>query len=303
MTTTILDIQLKRSSKVYHPGETLYGSIVVKNSSKSEIKHDGIILQLEGLLSIQVPPSKQGLIDTLVNSPKPSLLHSEFVDVVKAGKLPPGCSELPFEVSLPLSSSKKPIYETFHGNCINIHYAIRCTMKRSLLAKPLIGMVEFLVEHKSVSTPLPPRARMFSLTPASVSSAGERNRLPHFSVTGHLDSDIVVLDMPLTGQVCVEECSGGVVSGIEVQLHRLETCGNPADTTAPREVSEVQGWQVCDGDVARGLVIPLYLPLPRAFTCASVAAPNFAIEFRLTIQLAFCNDHLVTETFPVNLTR
>lgn len=44
-----------------------------------------------------------------------------------------------------------------------------------------------------------------------------------------------------------------------------------------RAVSEVQGWQVCDGDVARGLQIPLCLPMPRAFTCVTTKAHNFAI--------------------------
>ncbi|XP_047736371.1 vacuolar protein sorting-associated protein 26C isoform X2 [Hyalella azteca] len=283
--------------------ETLYGCLVVSNPCKSDLKHDGIIMQLEGVLSILIPPSKQGLIDTVVNSLKPTVLHSEVLEICRAGKFPHGTSELPFEVLLPISSPKKPIYETFHGNSINIHYALRCTVKRSLLSKPLIQMTEFLVEHKPSSCPLPPRVREFSLTPANVNNAGERSRLPNFSITGRLDSDMCSLSKPLTGEICVQECSGGVVNSIEVQLHRLETCGNPADHLAPTETSEVQSWQVCDGDVARGLAIPLCLPLPRVFTCATVSSRNFAIGFEVIIQVAFCNDHLVKETIPIVLER
>lgn len=298
-----MEIILKKSNKVYHTGETIYGSVMVTCFSKGDTKHDGITLQVEGVLSVQFSPRTVGLIDTLVNSPKPSVLHSDSVEVCSGGRFPAGTTELPFEVMLPLSSPKKSLYETFHGNCINIQYSLRCSMKRSLLAKPLVQMIEFIVEQKNSPAPLIPRIRQFKLSPASVVNAGERSRLPRFSVTGHLDSDTWQLAAPLTGEVCVRECTGGVISSIELQLHRVETCGNPADSSAPKESREVQGWQVCDGDVARGLVIPLCLPLPRAFTCSTTTASNFAIEFQVTILVAFGNDHLVTESFPLVLVR
>uniref|UniRef100_A0A2P2I9X0 Down syndrome critical region protein 3-like n=1 Tax=Hirondellea gigas TaxID=1518452 RepID=A0A2P2I9X0_9CRUS len=300
---TSMDIILKRPNKVYHPGETLYGAVLVSNTSKGDVKHEGVMLQLDGLLSVQLSPRTQGLIDTFVNSPKPTVLQSEMVEVCKPGRLPPGQSELAFEVPLPLSTPKKPIYETFHGNCINIHYSLRATMKRSLLTKPLVQMIEFIVEHKPADATPPSTAREFTLSPNSVSNAGERARLPQFSVTGHIDTHNCSLSRPLTGQVCVERCNGGVISSIELQLHRLETCGSPAHFNTPTEVSEVQGWQVCDGDVQRGLIIPLCLPLPRAFTCATHTADNFAIGFQVSLVVMFDNDHIVTESFPLVLTR
>jgi len=39
-----------------------------------------------------------------------------------------------------------------------------------------------------------------------------------------------------------------------------------ADGTA-REATEIQNLQVGDGDVVRGLAIPLYMIFPRIFTC------------------------------------
>ena len=33
-------------------------------------------------------------------------------------------------------------------------------------------------------------------------------------------------------QLCVDDCTGGSISSVELQLHRVETCGNPADNMA-----------------------------------------------------------------------
>lgn len=74
----------------------------------------------------------------------------------------------------------------------------------------LLGSYYYLYIHMTLiktvyvqNSPAPPipRLRQFKLSPASVANAGERARLPRFSVTGHLDSDTWQLDAPLTGEV------------------------------------------------------------------------------------------------------
>ena len=50
---------------------------------------------------------------------QPIQLLSYNLDIAKAGKLPSGKTEIPFELPLK-SKSNKPLYETYHGVFVNI---------------------------------------------------------------------------------------------------------------------------------------------------------------------------------------
>lgn len=90
----------------------------------------------------------------------------------------------------------------------------------------------------------------------------------------------------------MEEC-GAPIKSIELQLVRVERTGAllgscqvpavPAHALPPAlravidgkestDATEIQNLQVGDGDVARGLGIPLYMIFPRLFACPSVSA-------------------------------
>jgi hypothetical protein len=116
------------------------------------------------------------------------------VEVAKAGKLPPGKTEIPFELPLKTKAGMQ-LYETYHGVFVNIQvgqatldttthgaaivrrclpgatasaptsygrlpptisqYTIRVDMKRSTFSKDLTKTIEFLVNFKG--KPEPPR--------------------------------------------------------------------------------------------------------------------------------------------------
>lgn len=50
------------------PQETVSGMVVVE--SRSETRHDGITLTMDGVASIQLSPKSAGLIESIVNSSK-----------------------------------------------------------------------------------------------------------------------------------------------------------------------------------------------------------------------------------------
>lgn len=50
------------------PQETVSGTVVVE--SRSETRHDGITLTMDGVASIQLSPKSAGLIESIVNSSK-----------------------------------------------------------------------------------------------------------------------------------------------------------------------------------------------------------------------------------------
>ncbi|CAH0746520.1 unnamed protein product [Diatraea saccharalis] len=72
----------------------------------------------------------------------------------------------------------------------------------------------------------------------------------------------------------VDECTVPIKS-IELQLVRVETCGCAEGYS--RDATEIQNIQVGEGDVARGRDVPLYMVLPRLFTCPTVTTTNFKI--------------------------
>ncbi|RXG60234.1 Down syndrome critical region protein 3 [Armadillidium vulgare] len=288
-----ISIVLKKSDWTFYDGDIISGVVVI--DSKSEEKHDGIQISLEGLLNINLSSKNAGLLDSFVQTSKPLVLTSYAKEIVKPGKLSAGRTQLPFEVPLK-AKTNRTLYETFHGVHIFILYTLKCEVKRSLLAKH---------NKKHLFEPGDgPKAKFtrkeFEIKPESLQNVRERSRVPQFLVQGYLDSTDLILSKPITGELCVVECERGI-SSIELQLVRIETCGSTEINT--KEVSEIQNIQLCSGDIPRGVNIPVYMMLPRLFTCTTTIAPTFKIEFELNIIIIFDNDHLVMESFPIHLTR
>uniref|UniRef100_A0A2C9KPS3 Down syndrome critical region protein 3 n=1 Tax=Biomphalaria glabrata TaxID=6526 RepID=A0A2C9KPS3_BIOGL len=107
-------------------------------------------------------------------------------------------------------------------------------------------------------------------------------------------------DTPASLLLIVEHCEAQIKS-IEIQLVRVETCGC-AEGFA-KDATEIQNIQIADGDVARNMAIPIYMVFPRLFTCPSLSTNNFKVDFEINIVVVFVDDHLVTENFPLKLTR
>ncbi|TNN43811.1 Down syndrome critical region protein 3 [Liparis tanakae] len=236
-----LDIRLKRANKVYRDGEVVAGVILLV--CKEALQHHGVSLTMEGLVNLQLSSKSVGVFEAFYNSVKPIPLISSVVEVAKAGKIPAGKTEIPFE--FPLSGKgNKVLYETYHGVFVNIQYTLRCDMKRPLLAKDLSRSCEFIV-HSQVS-----------------------------GAAGRLDATSCDIGRPLTGELVVEN-SEVPVKSIELQLVRVETCGC-AEGYA-RDATEIQNIQIAEGDVCHGLAVPVHMVFPRLFTCPTLETTNFKV--------------------------
>lgn len=73
-------------------------------------------------------------------------------------------------------------------------------------------------------------------TPPSSVSALQRALLPKFLIRGHLSSTNCVITQPLTGELVVES-SEVAVRSVELQLVRVETCGEPQGWTQGTSVA------------------------------------------------------------------
>lgn len=293
-----LEVRLKKASKVYREGELIRG--VVSITSKGEISHNGLSLTLEGNVNLQLSAKSVGVFEAFYNSLKPIQLLNYTLELAKPGKFPNGTTEIPFE--LPLKGKPgKQLYETYHGVFVSVMYSMRCDMKRSLLARDLQKIVEFIVECKSNTTPEDGEKKVdFTVSPESLQNVKNRSGVPQFLVTGHLDTANCVITKPFTGELTVSHSSAPIRS-VELQLVRVETCGCAEGFS--RDATEIQNIQIGEGDVCRNVPIPIYMIFPRLFTCPSLNTNNFKIEFEVNIIIVFQDDHLVTENFPIKLLR
>ncbi len=291
-----LDIKLKKASKVYKDGEVLKGAVVV--TSKGELNHQGVTLTMEGTVTLQLSAKSVGMFEAFYNSLKPIALVNYTTDIAKPGRFPNGTTEIPFEMPLRAKSGKK-LYETYHGVFVNIMYTMRADMKRSLLAKDLQKVSEFLVENME-GEKVEEKAVNFTISPQSLDNVKDRANIPDFLVTGKIDNVHCCITHPFSGELMVER-SSATIRSIELQLVRVETCGC-AEGYA-RDPTEIQNIQIAEGDVCRGVAIPIYMVFPRLFTCPTLSAGNFKVEFEANIVIIFQDDHLVTENFPIKLSR
>ncbi|XP_020287618.1 Down syndrome critical region protein 3 homolog isoform X2 [Pseudomyrmex gracilis] len=294
-----IDIRLKRASKIYHEAEVVTGLIFLKTNS--DIKHDGIYLTMEGSVNLQLSSKNVGIFEAFYNSVKPIQLVQYTLDVAPSGKIPSGTTEIPFELPLKPRGSKS-LYETYHGVFVNIQYLIRCDIKRSFLAKDVSKSLEFIVEDRPSSKLEKEHNKMvlFKIMPESLQNTRDRSNMPRFCISGTLDSLHCKLSEPLTGEVIIENCEA-VIKSIELQLVRVETCGCAEGYS--RDATEIQNIQIGEGNVCTNLPIPIYMIFPRLFTCPTLSTSNFKVEFEVNLIIVFEDDYLVTENFPIILSR
>lgn len=289
-----LDIKLKKVNKIYHENEKILGTIAVHG--RGEVVHNGISLTIEGTVNMQLSAKSVGLFEAFYNSVKPIVLLTSTIEIAKPGKLPSGNTEIPFEINLKNLKHKK-LYETYHGVFINVNYSLKCDMKRPMLTKDLEKSCEFIIEYEKQKDSEPEKRTPFKISPSTIKS---KKTLPMFQIEGHLDSAVCQIEKAFTGEIKVISSSVQIKS-VELQLVRVETCGC-AEGYA-KDATEIQNLQIADGDLCRGISIPIYMIFPRLFTCPTLETPNFKIEFEVNIVVVFKDDHLVTENFPIRTYR
>ena len=295
-----MDLCLKRVDRIYRPGDLVEG-VVVATSPKGTLSHKGITITMEGVVTLQLSARSIGLFDAFYNSLKPVQLVSQTAEVCKAGKLPEGSTEIPFEFRLEAVQGAE-FNETYHGVFVNVAYNMRVDCQRGMLAKPLQKVLEFIVELPPRDPPVEEKKFDFCVTPESLQNIKKTavQHIPKFKISGNLRSTACHIGSPLAGQLIVEE-SDAIIKSVEVQLVRVETCGC-ADGWA-KEATEIQNIQVCEGDVCRNLYIPIFMVFPRLFTCPTSVSKTFKIEFEVNLIVQFANGHMISENIPIVLYR
>jgi len=295
-----LDIHLNRVDRIYKPGDKVTGALVLETSGG--FAHSGVTVQMTGAVTLQLSARSVGLFEAFYNSLKPITMVDYTVEIEKTGKIADGKSEIPFEFDLrPLEGQE--LYETYHGVYVNVSYTLKADVIRKFLGRNLNKTVEFIVElptkiAKGVP-PTPSQAETFAISPESLEvSAKKAKAIPDFHIKGELTSTKCMINDPFIGKLVLERCEEPIKC-IELQLVRVETCGC-AEGFA-KEATEIQNIQIVDGDIVHGFEVPIHMVFPRLFTCPSVAARTFKIDFEANIVLMFPDGRLVTKKYARNV--
>lgn len=313
-----LEIKLKRSDRVYVPGETVKGVVVV-DSPKGTTSHSGLSLLVRGQITSTPACRSMGVPDYICQAARPvSLLNVPLITMAAPGKFPEGRTEIPFEFALespaqteeslaseeatgPPSAYVSRLLESYHGVMIEVTYELKVELNRGTFNKNWTNETEFFI-HTPRKKPVPPKPVQLKLTRDELKNVRGKDSLPEFSILGSLSSALCNVNTPLEGEVIVVQ-SAEPIRTIEVQLIRVETLVSSVEGTSVREATEIQNIQIADGDVSRNLSIPIHMIFPRIFTCSSFKTPVFAVEFEINVVVVFASGLQITENVPVKLYR
>ena len=181
-----------------------------------------------------------------------------------------------------------------------MQYVIGVEVKRGVMSKNLKRTLEFIVEiARHVAAAAAERATRSCPSRSRTSRSRAITMSPTFKIVSGLDSVACNIGQELTGEVVVEECSATIKS-IELQLVRVETCGYRRGWRARRPRSRTsrspgRRGQRLEDPGAHGLPAPLHVPHP--------VGKTFKVEFEVNLVILFSDGHLLTENFPLKLSR
>jgi len=295
---TTVEIKLNRFDRVYRPGDTVSGYVLLK--SATPFTHSGVTIELEGTIGLQLSAKSVGLFEAFYSSMKPVPIIQKNETLNTGAKCPNG--ETRYEFAIDLTTDGK-LNETYHGVFINIQYTLAAGVKMGMMTADVKKSIEFIVEIPEPVANITIKPAKLNITPASVERMHEGISIPDFRVCGKIDNLNCDLRKPMTGEIIVDKCEAGL-SSIDLQLIRIETCGC-AEGIA-REATEIQSIQLASGDVCQGeqWKLPIHMFFPRLFTCPTMSSRgNFKIEFEVNVVVKLADGHVIAENFPLNLCR
>ncbi|EFC44238.1 predicted protein [Naegleria gruberi] len=301
-----VEIQLKKADRTYFSGEKVRGVVKI-NAKQGGFKSSAINLKVEGTVSFQYSgTSNVNIFDVVMNSFKPIKLIDLQIQLDKGGtKFPSGNTDIPFEFVLQPLNKKIPLYETYAGVYLSCRYKISCEVKMGLFSKDQNTSVDFTVYNRGQETNIviPKQIKQFLLTPQTLQNVIRQNvtGIPEYEIRGFVSDTICDITDPLDGEIEIVKSSSRIKS-LEVQLVRVESCSVEGGNMI-KEATEIQNIQMGEGNVCKGLKIPIYMIFPRLFTCPTLIGANFRIQFEINIIVIFADGYQITENIPIILYR
>ncbi|XP_012853259.1 PREDICTED: Down syndrome critical region protein 3 isoform X2 [Erythranthe guttata] len=276
-----IEIKLSRFNRIYRPDEILEGKLIARLTSA--ISYQSIRLTVNGTVNLQVRGGSAGVVESLYGVIKPIPIVKKVVDVRSSGKI--GSDTIFCDPKRPEGRESGKVLRNLPWRQYQHPDVVRGYLHKSLSAT-----TEFIVESEKDNLPqkpVSPETVIFYITQDTQKHA----LLPElksggFRVTGKICTQCSLVD-PLVGELTVEK-SAIPIQSTDIHLLRVESIliGDRIST----ESTLMQTTQIADGDVCRGLTLPIYIILPRLLTCPTIFAGPFSIEFKVSIVITFLLD-------------
>eukprot|EP00968_Pinguiococcus_pyrenoidosus_P010845 scaffold870_cov268-Pinguiococcus_pyrenoidosus.AAC.47 len=254
-----LRVRLHRVDRTYKPGEIIEGEILV--FAKDGWRHQSFTVGLLGQMTLYAPKEENSVLGfsySMRELQRETVLYVEETPLPQCPQyFPAGETRVPFSLVIP---DNHKMIETHHGANVNVVHEIRVTVDRGSFSRVLKSAYEFVVENsvlgKQVDLLQDTTEHEFVLR----SNPGGSQDGHTFRIKGKLHALQADITRPFTGEIIVEESTRPVHS-IDIQLNTVETIKSNSESQTGKSV--VQVTQIADGDVCRGLVLPIYFIFPR----------------------------------------
>jgi hypothetical protein len=298
MESSSIEVKVSRTDRIYRPNEMCEGTVTV-NVYKGW-SHNGLLMLAEGYIQTVVPNS-----GIAVNSEAEdkAIIFAQEQELSPKGYFNDGVVEIPFKFQVTQDKySNNAILESYHGVYISIIYHILVTCDRGMMKKTLKKDLEFVVEIPQESQG--GKGLSFDISPSKLVNVDPKilRNIPNFTINGKVHRTNCNINQPFTGEVKVD-MSVATIKSLELQLVRVESIDNKGTGQFFKEATEIQLLQIGEGNVCRGLVVPMYMVFPRLFSCPTVRSGRFKIEFEINLLIVFGDGHLITENFPIEIGR
>ena len=297
-----LSIGLDSLNKIYYAGDSIAGTVLLINKSKSSSKFD-LLIKVSGYYTFR---------NNKVNPPimKAVQFYKKTYTLLTDSHSPTGGNNS-YHFKFPLNSDKcddptfASLYETYHGVSVSVGYDI--------YAEAVSNGKNYVTKKQKISVLVPGQGirsdfgrkkvvYKFVLNPQKIESVKvDASLMPKFNIECYLENINCCIDKPFNGFCCIKECSTEIKS-IELQFLRNEKILNKEIET-PGEISEIQNLQIGDGEVVRDNDIPMFMTFPRGFCCSNLNTKDAVISFEMNLMIVLVNGVVIMENFPVNLWR
>lgn len=294
-----VSVGLDSLNKIYYAGEQISGSVLVINKTKSTTKYD-LVVKVVGYYTFRNNKTNPPQLSAVQFYKKTITIQNDLYST--------GGGNNTYHFKFPLNSDsceQSSLFESYHGVSVSVGYDIYSEAivggKINISKKQKIIV---LVGGQGINEKFG-RKRVtysFSLNPKSIETVKiDQSQMPKFQIDCYLENINCCIDKPFSGFCCIKECSTQIKS-IELQFLRNEKLRS-AGYDGISEVSEIQNLQIGDGDVVRGLEIPVFMTFPRTFCCSNLDTKEVSISFEMNLIVVLVNGVVIMENYPVNLWR
>ena len=278
---------------------------IVRAFSKGTTSHNGITLHIEHIVACHSNPKMTSHFDQLAEQIPPLRPLKIELQLVGPDKLPDGEVEMPFAFPLVPTDPGLALRDTYQGVYVTSLYLAVATMTRSLGKNVKSDTIPFNVmcpgqSMPDVKTLANDPGVSFSMNSESIRKSSKVDNPPRFFMEGKLDRLYNDVEVPLSGSICIHECEFKIAS-VEIQLVRVEFCATK-DLVA-KEHTEIQNIQIGDGDVQRGVEIPIYMMFPRWYTAPMLQEKHMRVDFDIHVVVTSQDRFQVKQPLSMKLYR